>query len=91
MFGNNLKPAQPTVKGSRRIWPNRARDFAIGRRASEASLAKPVGVAAASPAPYRFAQSDRIGAAFTLLLSLGLLAAGSITVAQLWTHLAMVR
>jgi hypothetical protein len=35
--------------------------------------------------------ADRIGTAVALLLSLALMAGGSLMVAQIWTHLAMIR
>ena len=37
------------------------------------------------------APADRIGAAVTLLLSLALMAGGSLMVAQIWANLAMIR
>jgi len=44
-----------------------------------------------SPAAERSAPADRIGTAVTLLLSLALVAGGSLMVAQIWANLAMIR
>ena len=45
----------------------------------------------AAPAAERAASAERIGVAVTVALSLALLAGGSLTVAQIWGNLGMIR
>ena len=52
----------------------------------------PAGARSDSPAAQQpVSPADRVGAAVTVALSLALVAGGSLMVAQIWTHLAMIR
>jgi hypothetical protein len=56
-----------------------------------ASRGAPIDARASVPAATRSASVDRLGTTFTFLLSLALLAGGSVVIAQIWANLAMVR
>jgi hypothetical protein len=56
-----------------------------------ASRGSSIDARASLRAATRPASVDRLGTTFTFLLSLALLAGGSVLIAQIWTNLAMVR
>lgn len=83
----SVKAGRPALLGERE---------ATAGRGLQASRRAPAGTRAASPAlapaaSPSSASADRIGAAVTFLLSLGLVAGGSLMVAQIWSNLAMIR
>ena len=84
MLNNSIKS---TNVNAGRPALQRARD-ATAARGLQASRGLPAD-ARASLAPAK--PADRLGTAFTLLLSLALVAGGSLMVGQIWTNLAMIR
>ena len=88
MFGNSIKST--TVKTGRPAVLQTTRN-AIVARGLNASRGLPVGAQAYSQAGQPPVPADRIGTAVALLLSLALVAGGSLTVAQIWAHLSMIR
>ena len=65
---------------------------AAARRGLQATRGLSVGAPASSQAAQpSVPPADRVGAAVTLLLSLALMAGGSLMVAQIWANLAMIR
>jgi hypothetical protein len=87
MFSNSNKST--TLKTGRPA-PQTTRHATAGR-GLQASRGLPIGKRAFSPAAEPSVHADRIGAAVTLLLSLALVAGGSLMVAQIWANLAMIR
>jgi hypothetical protein len=88
MFSNSSKST--TVKTGRPAVLRTTRDATAGQ-GLQASRGVPIGTRASSPASEPSLPTDRIGAAVTLLLSLALMAGGSLMVAQIWANLAMIR
>jgi hypothetical protein len=56
-----------------------------------ATRGAPIGARASLRTTTRPTPTDRLGKTFTFLLSLALLAGGSLVIAQIWANLAMVR
>ena len=88
MFSNSSKST--TVKTGRPAALQTTRNATAGR-GLQASRGLPIGTRASSQAAAPSVHVDRIGAAVTLLLSLALMAGGSLMVAQIWANLAMIR
>jgi hypothetical protein len=88
MFSNSTKST--TVKAGRSALLQTTRDATAGQ-GLQAIRGLPLGTRASSPAAKPSPRADRIGAAVTLLLSLALMAGGSLMVAQIWANLAMIR
>jgi hypothetical protein len=88
MFSNITKST--TVKTGRAAALQTTRN-ATAARGLNASRGLPVGAREYSRPAQPSVAADRIGAAVTLLLSLTLMAGGSLMVAQIWAHLAMIR
>jgi hypothetical protein len=79
----NVKAGRPAVFQT-------AREATAGR-GLQASRGLPADARAASQAAAPSVPADRLGMAVTLLLSLALVAGGSLMVAQIWANLAMIR
>lgn len=79
-----------TVNAGRSVTLQSARN-ATAVRGFQASRSLPAGTRASSQAAASSTPTDRLGSAVTLLLSLALLAGGSLMVAQIWANLAMIR
>jgi hypothetical protein len=60
-------------------------------RGFSASRGLPIDARASSQVPNLSVPSDRIGTVVTLLIGIALAAGGALTVAQIWTNLAMIR
>ena len=91
MFANHFSSVGSALKSRRRASARKLRD-ATARRGLYHPEDNAFAVARARTHPANAsASADRIGAAVTLLLSVGLLAGGWLAVAQLWSNLAMVR
>jgi hypothetical protein len=89
MFNNSIKFT--TVKAGR-IAALQTTRSATAARALPANRGLPAGARSDSPAAQQpVSPADRVGAAVTVALSLALVAGGSLMVAQIWTHLAMIR
>jgi len=88
MLTNNTKSTN-AASGSPAV-PRSARS-AIAGRGVRAIRGLPVEPRSAGPAAERAASADRIGSAVTLVLSLALVAGGSLMVAQIWANLGMIR
>lgn len=88
MFSNNTKPT--TVKIGSAAAFQRARN-ATAERGLPASRGLPIDTRARSQAVQPPVPADRFGTALTLLLSLALVAGGSLVVAQIWANQAMIR
>jgi len=87
MLNNSIKST--TVKAGRPA-PQSARSATAGR-GLQVSRGFPADARAASQALAPSKPADRLGTAFTLLLSLALVAGGSLMVGQIWANLAMIR
>jgi len=87
MLNNRIKSA--SVKAGR-PGLQRAREATAGR-GLQASRGLPADARASSQALAPANPGDRLGTAFTLLLSLALVAGGSLMVGQIWANLAMIR
>ncbi len=91
MFSSKTKSTASTPsKAAPRTLLQSVRDATAGR-GLQASRGHPIGTRASSQAAEPSLPTDRIGAAVTLLLSLALMAGGSLMVAQIWANLAMIR
>jgi hypothetical protein len=88
MFSNDTKST--AIKAGRPAPFQSGRD-ATTQRGFLASRGFPVDPRASSQAADLPAPADRLGTALTFLLSLALLAGGSLVVAQIWAHQAMIR
>jgi hypothetical protein len=89
MFNNSIKST--TLKAGRTAALQTTRT-ATAARALLANRGLPAGARTQSPAAQQtVSPADRVGAAVTVALSLALVAGGSLMVAQIWTHLAMIR
>ncbi len=88
MFGNSIKST--TVKAGRPAVLQTARD-ATGARGLQARRGLSIGARAYAQAAQPSVPADRIGTAVVLMLSFALVAGGSLIVAQIWAHLAMIR
>jgi hypothetical protein len=88
MFSNSTKST--TVKPGRPAALQTTRN-ATAARGLNASRGLLVGARECSQATQPSVFADQIGTAVTLLLSLALVAGGSLMVAQIWAHLAMIR
>ena len=78
----NVNVARPGLQLARAAAAGRG--FQASRGLSDDARASSQARTLAKPA-------DRLGTAFTLLLSLALLAGGSLMVGQIWANLAMIR
>jgi len=87
MLNNSIKST--TVKAGRPA-PQSARSATAGR-GLQANRGVPVETRASSLAATPSTHADRLGTAVTLLLSLALVAGGSLMVGQIWANLAMIR
>ncbi|HVA79542.1 MAG TPA: hypothetical protein VNF29_01300 [Candidatus Binataceae bacterium] len=92
MFSTKTKSTASTaIKAAPRALFQSVRNAAAGR-GLQASRGLTVGAPAYSQAAQpSVPAADRIGVAVTLLLSLALMAGGSLMVAQIWANLAMIR
>jgi hypothetical protein len=88
MVSDNSKST--AVKGGRPALFQSGRS-ATAERGLPASRGLPVDARAASQAVKHPVPTDRLGTAFTLFLSVALVAGGALMVAQIWTNLAMIR
>jgi hypothetical protein len=64
---------------------------ATAERGLPASRGLPIDARASSQTPNLSVPNDRIGTVVALLLGIALVAGGALTVAQIWTNLAMIR
>ena len=87
MFRSNIKSA--TVKAGQPAQFQRVRS-STAERGFAASRGLPIDARASSQVP-NLVPSDRIGTVVTLLIGIALVAGGALTVAQIWTNLAMIR
>jgi hypothetical protein len=87
MLNNSIKSTN--VKAGRPVLQS-AREATAGR-GPQASRGLPADARSASQAAVPSVPADRLGMAVTLLLSLALVAGGSLMVAQIWANLAMIR
>jgi hypothetical protein len=87
MLNNRIKSA--TVKAAR-PGVKSAREAAAGR-GLQASRGFPADARASSQALAPAKPADRLGTAFTLLLSLALVAGGSVMIGRIWVNLAKIR
>jgi hypothetical protein len=87
MLNNSIKSTN--VKAGRPVLQS-AREATAGR-GLQASRGLPADARSASQAAVPSVPADRLGMAVTLLLSLALVAGGSLMVAQIWANLAMIR
>ena len=87
MLNNSIKS---TNVNAGRPALQRARE-ATAARGLQASRSLPADARASSQALAPAKPADRLGTAFTLLLSLALVAGGSLMVGQIWANLAMIR
>jgi hypothetical protein len=78
----NVKAGRPALQSARE---------ATAGRALQASRGFPSDARVSSQALAPSKPADRVGTAFTLLLSLALVAGGSLMVGQIWANLAMIR
>jgi hypothetical protein len=88
MFSSNTKST--TVKGGQRALFQRMRNSAADRGLA-ASRGVPAQTRAHSRAVRPPVPADRLGTALTFLLSLALVAGGSLVVGQIWANQAMIR
>lgn len=88
MFRSNIKST--TVKAGQPAQFQRVRS-ATAERGFAASRGLPIDARASSQVPNLPVPSDRIGTVVTLLIGIALVAGGALTVAQIWTNLAMIR
>jgi hypothetical protein len=88
MFSNSTKPI--AAKAGRPAALPTTRN-ATAARGLNASRGLPGDAREYSQPAQPSVAADQIGTAVTLLLSLALMAGGSLMVAQIWAHLAMVR
>jgi hypothetical protein len=88
MYSNNIKSTAD--KAGRPAGYQSERD-ATTERGLLATRGVSADAQASVQAANRPASVDRLGTTFTFLLSLALLAGGSLVIAQIWAHLAMVR
>jgi len=88
MFSNSTKST--TVKAGQPATFRRVRNAAADRGLA-ATRGLPADTRAHSQAVQPPVPADRLGTALTLLLSLALVAGGSLVVAQIWANQAMIR
>ncbi len=88
MYNDNTKST--AVKAGRPALFSSERN-AAAERGLPASRGLPSDARAASQAVKHTVPTDRLGTVFTLLLSVALVAGGALTIAQIWTNLAMIR
>jgi len=88
MFSNSTKPIAAKAGRSAALQTTRN---ATAARGLDASRSLPIGARVGSQTAQPSVAADRIGTAVTLVLSLALMASGSLMVAQIWAHLAMIR
>lgn len=88
MFSNNTKSI--SVRSVQSAPSQRVRNAAADRGFA-ASRGVPVDTRARSQAVQPQVPADRFGTALTFLLSLALMAGGSLVIAQIWANQAMIR
>jgi hypothetical protein len=88
MLSDNTKST--AVKAGRSALFQSGRN-ATAERGLSASRGLPLDARASSQAPNLSVPADRIGTIVTLFLGIALVAGGALTVAQIWTNLAMIR
>jgi hypothetical protein len=88
MYNDNTKST--AVKGGRPALFSSERN-ATAERGFPASRGLPIDARASSQAVNHPVPDDRLGTVVTLLLGVALVAGGALTIAQIWTNLAMIR
>jgi hypothetical protein len=87
MYNDNT---QPTNKAGRPA-PLQSGRSATAERGFPASRGLPVDERASLRTPNLSVPNERIGTVIALLVGIALVAGGALTVAQIWTNLAMIR
>jgi hypothetical protein len=88
MLNDNTKST--AVKAGRPALLQSGRN-ATAERGLPASRGLPIDARASSQGPNLSVPSERTGTVVTLLIGIAVVAGGALTVAQIWTNLAMIR